>query len=341
MKKSVFVSLVLLFVFSLSVLIFCWSFVQCALAFVHCYLTWPIFRPRHVHVDFASLNSSSSSSSPQVRVRGEDGGGRIPRRLHHIVLGPLSRSVPLNWQRARNACIVLHPNFDQFFFWSDENSEAFLQTNYPWFVPTWKSYETFVQKADSLRYFVLFHYGGIFLDMDLSCRVSLNPLLNYLESSSSLSSSPDLFFGVKAFPVGISNGFLISTRAHPFLRRVMDNLASYHRTFLFPHATIVISTGPMYLSIQMQLHLSLRDSILVLDGEENMLGGARRTPLFDHFGSGSWHQADETFFKHIPLQLQQQSTTISLSIVFLPLVVLSSFLLVRSSRWRRSRASAT
>ena len=283
-------------------------------------------------MDFSSFNASSLSSS-------ERGELTIPRRLHHIVLGPMSRSIPLNWQRARNACIELHRNFEQFYFWSDENSEEFLGKNYPWFLSTWKSYETFVQKADSLRYFVLYHYGGIFLDMDLSCRVSLNPLLHSLERHS-LSESGDLFFGVKAFPVGISNGFLISTRAHPFLRRVIENLSSYHRTFLFPHATIVISTGPMYLSIQMQLNFALRRTILVLDGEENMLGGKRRTPLFDHFGSGSWHQADETFFKHIPLQLQQQSATISLSIVFLPLIIVSSFLLIRSSRWRRHRSSA-
>ncbi|CAF5097066.1 unnamed protein product, partial [Rotaria sp. Silwood1] len=98
---------------------------------------------------------------------------------------------------------------------------------------------------------------------------------------------------VKAFPVGISNGFMISTRKHPLLQRVIQNLELYNRNFILPHATIVISAGPMCISIQIQLNRSLWNSILVLDGKENMIGGKTNTPLFRHLGSGSWHKADD------------------------------------------------
>jgi mannosyltransferase OCH1-like enzyme len=124
-----------------------------------------------------------------------------------------------------------------------------------------------------------------------------------------------IFLAVKAFPVGISNGFLITTRNHPLLQRVIENLELYNRNFILPHATIVISTGPMCISIQIQLNRSLWSSILVLDGKENMIGGKTNTPLFKHLGSGSWHQADDVFFKNIPMNIQHQSQTFSISII--------------------------
>ena len=290
----------------------------CLFGFLNCYLTWPFTSPLHVRLDLSNLSSlvPLSSSSPSKEW--------IPRRLHHILLGELSVSPPLPWLSARNSCLSLHPNFVVHYLWTDETGGRFLSENYSWFLPTWRSYSTNIQKADALRYFVLYHYGGIFLDMDLWCRQSLEGLLTYLDSRVS-AKEKSMFFGVKAFPVGISNGFLICTRSHPLLRQVLDNLELYNRNFFIPHATIVISTGPMCLSIQIQLNRSLWSSIVVLDGEENMLGGKTDTPLFKHLGSGSWHQADERFFKNIPMHIQHQAQTFSISII---LVLFFLFLLL-------------
>lgn len=301
LSKSVFIRLLMIILLILMYLIR--GHLWCFYGFIHCYLTWPFLSPEHIQMNFSNLSIEQSN----IRY--------IPRRIHHILLGPLNDSPPLNWMKARNSCLELHSHYEQFYYWTDENSEEFLLKYYSWFLPTWNSYETLIQKADALRYFVLYHYGGIFLDMDLSCRLRLDSLLNYLDHR--ISSMEQIFFAVKAFPVGISNGFMISTAKHPLLEIVLRNLKSYHRNFLLPHATIIISTGPMFISIQMQLNRSIWNSILVLDGKENMLGGKRETPLFQHLGSGSWHQADETIFKNIPLQIQQQTQTFSISILFI------------------------
>lgn len=281
----------------------------CLLGFLNCYLTWPFTSPVHIQLDLLNLPNETK------------GREYIPRRMHHILLGPMSKSSPSSWLAARNSCIALHSNYEKHFYWTDDNGREFLMLNYPWFISTWDSYETAVQKADALRYFVLHHYGGIFLDMDLVCLHSLDGLLHYLDNR--VSSTEHIFLAVKAFPVGISNGFMITTRHHPLLQYVIENLETYNRNFLLPHATIVISTGPMCISIQIQLHHSLWKSILVLDGKENMIGGKTDTPLFRHLGSGSWHKADDMFFKNIPMNIQHQSQTFSISvIVFIALIVL-------------------
>jgi inositol phosphorylceramide mannosyltransferase catalytic subunit len=47
---------------------------------------------------------------------------------------------------------------------------------YPWFLETYDSYLYAIQRADSLRYFLLAHYGGIYLDLDDVCDFLRSPL---------------------------------------------------------------------------------------------------------------------------------------------------------------------
>lgn len=50
--------------------------------------------------------------------------------------------------------------------WTDDKSREFIATEYPWFLETFDSYPYPIMRADSIRYFVLAHYGGIYVDMD-------------------------------------------------------------------------------------------------------------------------------------------------------------------------------
>jgi len=38
---------------------------------------------------------------------------------------------------------------------------------YPWFLETFDSYPYNIERADVIRYFALYHFGGIYLDLDL------------------------------------------------------------------------------------------------------------------------------------------------------------------------------
>lgn len=41
-----------------------------------------------------------------------------------------------------------------------------LAKEYPWFLETWRGYRHHIQRADSIRYFILAQYGGIYIDLD-------------------------------------------------------------------------------------------------------------------------------------------------------------------------------
>ena len=53
----------------------------------------------------------------------------------------------------------------------------FLEAYYPWFLPVYRSYEIPVNRNDAVRYFYLYHFGGVYLDFDVGCLKSLEPLL--------------------------------------------------------------------------------------------------------------------------------------------------------------------
>ncbi|KMU79388.1 mannosyl phosphorylinositol ceramide synthase SUR1 [Coccidioides immitis RMSCC 3703] len=50
--------------------------------------------------------------------------------------------------------------------WTDEKADAFIESQYPWFLETFRNYRYPIQRADAIRYFVLTYYGGIYIDLD-------------------------------------------------------------------------------------------------------------------------------------------------------------------------------
>ncbi|KAF2670396.1 putative glycosyl transferase [Microthyrium microscopicum] len=203
----------------------------------------------------------------------------VPPIMHQILLG--SPKTNENVTIARKACVRMHPGYE-FKLWTDDNAADFVAKEYPHLFDMWSSYRFTIQKADSLRYMVLYAYGGVFLDLDLECRRPLDPLRQFE------------FVAPAATPMGISNGFLMVAPKHPFMKFTLENLRSYNiNWFGLPYATVMFSTGCHFLST-MQSIFPQRDSLRVLWGPNNLhrLSGAVTTPIFRHLGMSSWHAAD-------------------------------------------------
>lgn len=124
----------------------------------------------------------------------------------------------------------------EFKLWSDAASRVFIAEHYPWFLPTFDGYTYPIQRADVIRYFVLHHYGGIYMDLDIGCRRNLDPLL---------------YFRVilpQTIPVGVSNDLMFAEKGHPFMDLVIHNLMTFDHTYGTNYPTVMFSTGPMFLS---------------------------------------------------------------------------------------------
>lgn len=116
-------------------------------------------------------------------------------------------------------------------------SREFIAKEYPWFLDTFDSYPYPIQRADSIRYFVLAHYGGIYIDLDDGCNRRLDPLLSYPA------------WLRRTVPTGISNDAMGAVPQHPFFLRVIESLQPFARNWKVPYITVMYTTGPLFLSV--------------------------------------------------------------------------------------------
>ena len=220
-------------------------------------------------------NSSRLNDRPQL----------IPKIIHQTYI---NESIPLVWQEAQQSCIDLHRPEDgwEYMLWTDEKIAEFIKKEYPWFMDTLEGYPYPIQRADAIRYFVLFHYGGIYVDLDDGCNRALDPLLSYPA------------WVRKTVPTGISNDAMGAVPEHPFFMRVTKDLSDYDRSWLLPYITVMGSTGPLFLSVIWRHYSS--EGLNVGDDAD---GGRVRIlfleeyqgypwSFFTHHLGNSWHGAD-------------------------------------------------
>ena len=109
------------------------------------------------------------------------------------------------WSQA--SCLRWHPEPEwEYKLWTDADADAFIEREYPEFLDTFRNYPYPIQRADAIRYFVLDHYGGVYIDLDDGCNRPLEPLLSYPA------------FVRKTVPTGVSNDVMGSVPHHPFFQ---------------------------------------------------------------------------------------------------------------------------
>jgi len=67
--------------------------------------------------------------------------------------------------------------------WDDQACANFVQTEYPDMYPTYAGLSKNVERADFFRYLVVYHYGGLYADTDVTC---LQPVDQWLPPSAEL-----------------------------------------------------------------------------------------------------------------------------------------------------------
>jgi inositol phosphorylceramide mannosyltransferase catalytic subunit len=99
----------------------------------------------------------------------------IPRIIHQIWYQGASE-VPPRYRAFRDGWRKTHPDWEHR-LWDQAACRALLVERYPHFLAAWAAYPLFIQRIDSIRYFILNTHGGVYLDMDMECLRPLDPLL--------------------------------------------------------------------------------------------------------------------------------------------------------------------
>lgn len=105
-------------------------------------------------------SSSAATSSSNNAIAPENITYPVPAVIHNIFIGSKDNLRP-SWALAAHACRTVHPDWN-FEYWDNGRAERFVRRVYPGVWPTWKNYRYDIQRADSLRYMILHHYGGTY-----------------------------------------------------------------------------------------------------------------------------------------------------------------------------------
>lgn len=216
----------------------------------------------------------------------------VPKIMHRMwkydVLESRYLNLPVNWTKSFNYCnhILQRRNWTTM-LWTDDSIRAFMIKNHPSFMPVYDSYPYNIQRVDAARYFILYHFGGVYMDLDVGCRKDkdLIDLLHAMDRSNKSALLP------LTQPFGFSNDVLITSKASPFFQELLDALPKRNKWFGSPYLTVMYSTGPMFLSLQ-YLTSKKRNEVLALPPA---LYTGKGTRYFKHLRGSTWHQDDAHF----------------------------------------------
>ena len=168
--------------------------------------------------------------------------GNIPRILHQTWK---NKKLPRTLNRFRQTWLDTHPGWEHR-LWTDDDNRAFLQKHYAWFLPVYDGYAKTIMRVDAIRYFFLYHFGGVYADLDLECLRPIEPLLENKQVLIGREPPGHLAdHGVTGRNGGtiLCNAFMASVPQHRFWEYVIHALPS-----CCDADNPLVATGPFFLT---------------------------------------------------------------------------------------------
>ena len=188
-------------------------------------------RPGHISTSYAPYTFQLHALSETHRVHAKEGDQAppaIPKILHQTWKDTF---IPPALARFQRTWKMHHPDC-AYLLWTDADNRKFIRRHYPWFLHIYDSYPEHIMRVDAIRYFLLYHYGGVYVDLDFECVKPLGPLLRGKQIV--LGTEPDAqmnvhFPTIQPFRKTLCNAFMASQVRHPFWAYVFKQLIAHRR----------------------------------------------------------------------------------------------------------------
>jgi len=208
---------------------------------------------------------------------------KIPRYIHQIWISSINNEeIYDKFRIASNACIKLHSNYN-YTLWTDKKILILLKTSYSWFLPIYQNYRYDMQRIDAMKYLLLFHFGGIYLDLDIKCNVE--DLITAMLPLDKRDYEPDIIFHMGTEGISANTDIIAAKKFHPFFKLAISQLKSANRWFYLYHLTIILSAGPTFL-YGIYRQYPFKDDFYYIPN--NLLYGK----LIEGVGGGTWYGKD-------------------------------------------------
>lgn len=171
---------------------------------------------------------------------------RIPRIIHHVCDYP--DGIPENLLALAATWKQHHPEWEQR-FWDRRQMEEFVHTVCPDFEPCYRTFPHNVQRWDAIRYLILYHIGGMYVDLDYECFRPFDAVLS--GRNCYVATEPALHARYNGIPVMLSNALLAAAPGDKFMAAVINKLKAQAPEVFAGQETykvVLQTTGPLMLT---------------------------------------------------------------------------------------------
>ena len=227
----------------------------------------------------------------------------FPKKIH-LVYGLFGDNKPMpgKWRENYDRWKKLHSDYEVK-LWGLSESEQLIQEIHPSFLDIFRNYPHGVQRADAIRPFILYRYGGTYVDLDTNPNRKLDKLLGLYDlpdvevvlAKSQQSNNP-------------SNWMMVSKPSSRFWLDVINVMIERSgKKYITKHLQIYNSTGPVLIKNVFEKYNKIDNSRILLF-ESGLLSSGdvcstvpKETNLefvVDQHGM-SWNGGDSVFFNKI------------------------------------------
>lgn len=169
----------------------------------------------------------------------------VPRVVHQTWA---TDEVPAAWKGAADAWRALAADAAwEYRFWTDAANVEFLEAQYPWLVEFYQKLLG-VQRAHLMRYLYMYHFGGIYADLDVLPRAGFRTLIDHVMPPNRV------LLCERAHRDGVDAGLFASAPKHPLWNHAVYYMPRGAESYLertFKHVNVTQRTGFAHLTRQL------------------------------------------------------------------------------------------
>lgn len=167
---------------------------------------------------------------------------QIPRIIHQTWK---DQAIPDKYLAFQKSWRTYLPKWE-YRLWTDEANRTFLEKHYDWFLPIYDAYPKPIMRVDAVRYFWMYHFGGLYVDLDFEALKSIEPLLLNQKTVIGLEPEDHLkrpFLQKYGFKHILCNALMASVPKAPFWEFMVLQLIKHHK-----EEDPLAATGPFCLT---------------------------------------------------------------------------------------------
>ena len=171
-----------------------------------------------------------------------------------------SSDIPFNY-KFNLIKLLLHNSDYTYCLWNETKIYYFLKINYPNLLIIYLKLNYMIQKIDFAKYIILYHYGGIYIDIDIESYKSINNFFKsnknegiYFSKTSYINDIENYFmkkfYNFKTDNYFINNGIILAIKNHNFFLDVLKDIDYniINNNDYFYNSKIFNTTGPSMLT---------------------------------------------------------------------------------------------